>query len=108
MADYFVVSRSKINPDNETNDEHSAALERQLAQRKERKIEGVFTMISLDSNELTTQEAAAILRISRQTLLGLLDDNVIPSRQVGVRRRLLISDINSYLKKQRVRKVEMV
>jgi excisionase family DNA binding protein len=65
-------------------------------------------MIFPEQNELTTQEAAAILRISRQSLFSMLDNNVLPYRKVGIRRRVHINDLNDYLKRQHVRRIEVV
>lgn len=49
-----------------------------------------------DDADLTTQEAANILGISRTYVVRLVDDTKLPARLVGTHRRLRAADVLAY------------
>lgn len=49
--------------------------------------------------EVTTQEAARILNVSRPFVVKLIETGKLPARKVGVRRRLREADVLAYRKR---------
>lgn len=61
--------------------------------------EGNAVVIMPVHHELTTQEAAEILNVSRPFLIQLLESGKIPFRKVGTRRKILFKDLMTFKKK---------
>lgn len=67
-----------------------------------------ITLIPSDA-EVSTQQAAEVLSVSRPHIVKLLESGVIPHRKVGTHRRILLKDLMRYgdkLNKKRAKKLE--
>jgi excisionase family DNA binding protein len=53
--------------------------------------------------EVSTEQAAAILNVSRPFVVKLLETGAIPFRKVGSHRRILLRDVEGYHKEMEIR-----
>jgi excisionase family DNA binding protein len=63
--------------------------------------EGQAVVVMPVVDEVGTQEAADLLGVSRPHLVKLLDAKAIPSRKVGVQRRVKVEDVLAYQKREK-------
>lgn len=78
---------------------------RHLLQRVLRAVaEGHAVTIMTTPDELTTSHAAALLGVSRPTLMKLVRDGQIPARKVGTHTRLKSADVFRFRRDQQARR----
>jgi len=62
---------------------------------KETEAGKALTLVSVEA-EITTQQAANILNVSRPFLVGMIEKGILPARMVGNQRRLPLKDVLAY------------
>jgi excisionase family DNA binding protein len=66
-----------------------------------------YLILDRDPNdELTTQQAAAALRVSRPTIIKAIDEGRLPARMVGKHRRVRIYDFNAFARAEQAARAE--
>ena len=78
-----------------------AELHRVLLQVVAVMTQGLAVSITPQTVQLTTQQAADLLGVSRPTLVKLLEDDQIPFERVGTHRRLQLRDVLDYRERRR-------
>lgn len=85
-----------------------ASVVRVLAEALDHVQRGERVRVIADDEEITTQQAADMLNVSRPYLVRLVDRGEIPSRKVGARRRLNLADVLLYREVDQARRREAV
>lgn len=67
-----------------------------LANALDQLAEGKAVDATTPNEELTTQQAANLLNVSRPYLVKLIEEQQIPHRKVGTHRRILLCDLMAY------------
>lgn len=67
-----------------------------LAEFLEAAADGERSMVLRSPEDLTTEQAAAILGVSRPTVVRLVEAGKLPARLVGTHRRLALGDVLAY------------
>ncbi len=60
------------------------------------------TVVPIDS-EITTQQAASILNVSRPFVAGLIDKGILPGRMAGTHRRVRLEDVLAYKRESKAK-----
>ena len=66
---------------------------------------GHAVSLSALPDELTTQEAATVLGVSRPFVVKLMDQGFLAYRKVGTHRRVMLSEVLSYMDGTRVKRL---
>lgn len=78
-----------------------AEVYRMLRQVVEALQQGLAVTVAPKTKQLTTQQAADLLGVSRPTLVRLLDEGKVPFERVGKHRRVLLRDLLDYREQRR-------
>jgi excisionase family DNA binding protein len=69
---------------------------------------GKSMTLLLSGSELSTQQVADILNVSRPHVIKLLENGTIPYRKLGKHRRVMFDDLMDYEAKQKKREKKKI
>ena len=92
---------SLVSPDGADRVAVPAELHQVLLRSSNAMSQGLAVTITPQTLQLTTQQAADLLGISRPTLIKLLDNDQIPHQRIGTHRRLQLRDVLDYREQRR-------
>lgn len=67
-----------------------------LAAILEAAADGERALVLRSPDDLTTEQAASLLGVSRPTVVRMIDEGKLPARMVGTHRRVTLSDVIAY------------
>lgn len=73
-----------------------ASVAEALAEILEAAADGERALVLRSPEDLTTEQSAAVLGVSRPTVVRLVEAGKLPARMVGTHRRLALSDVLAY------------
>jgi excisionase family DNA binding protein len=76
-----------------------------LQMLKEMGAGNAVTLVPIEA-EITTQQAADLLNVSRPYVVGLIDKGVLPTRMVGNQRRLPLKEVLAYRAENRAKRLD--
>ncbi len=82
-----------------------AAVRLVIEMLKEMGAGNAVTLVPIEA-EITTQQAADLLNVSRPYVVGLIDKGVLPARKVGNQRRLPLKDVLVYQAEDYAKRLE--
>jgi len=87
--------------DEHDNVEISETVHQLLRQVLEAMAKGKAVTVVPQSQQLTTQQAADLLGVSRPTVIRIIEAGDIPATKIGKHRKLLLSDVLEFQKRRR-------